>query len=481
MWKYRKAYFEIEKALNLNCFPIIILLGLRKTGKTTILKQLAENYNGYYHDFRATTLTYEQTEDLFERNESLFLFDEIGYLPSFDLFMGSLVERCSGSKKKAVLTSSSYGAMKQSGSEDLGGGRSFKVELFPLSFEEYLHFSRDNFNYGEDYEPAAKDIEDFYRMENVPEGMNFIVNKQYMLDTFQDIDAARGNLYHNERDVSLTPLQYTSVFDIIAYTLNDNISMTRLTGAQAGKQEFISTKGLSISQSLIGLANRIVNGMARSIQDDIGIEDISHIVAYMYHSGFLFVDLIVANGTSRASAHIANQLLLLKTFDEFKKFFGTYNFSVISPLLYTRLLIDLEDFAGKIYDNISLRGRIYELTIKSESVFAKGYDLYHDSRKYKVGAIEIALYDRGLLFEAAVGKKHNDQFFVDEVLEDKELIRVVTSIPGTWEFNGIYYRIGYPKALLMISNGTICSLEARKVNLENYTAQRNHLPQIRYL
>jgi len=41
MEKYRKAFYEIEKALSTD-HGVIILFGLRKTGKTTILKQLSE-------------------------------------------------------------------------------------------------------------------------------------------------------------------------------------------------------------------------------------------------------------------------------------------------------------------------------------------------------------------------------------------------------------------------------------------------------
>jgi hypothetical protein len=42
------------------------------------------------------------------------------------------------------------------------------------------------------------------------------------------------------------------------------------------------------------------------------------------------------------------------------------------------------------------------------------------------------------------------------------MTRVLTDEPGVWEDNGIYYRIGYPKALLEMSNGRIFKLEARK-------------------
>ena len=50
MEKYRKAFYEIEKALGTD-HGVIILFGLRKTGKTTILKQLSEKYKGHYIDF----------------------------------------------------------------------------------------------------------------------------------------------------------------------------------------------------------------------------------------------------------------------------------------------------------------------------------------------------------------------------------------------------------------------------------------------
>jgi len=462
MVKYRKAYYEILKSLLSGYFHVAVLLGLRKTGKTEILKQLAQTQNGYYHDFRASVTSYEEAEELFSREEPWLLLDEVGYLESFDLFMSSLENRAGDAGKKVVITSSAYGAMKQLGSEYLGGGRSYKVELFPLSFEEYLYFSRDNFNYGGGYEPSEQDIEDFYRLKGVPPGMDFVIDRQYMLDTFTDVEAARANKYQTERDVVLTPLQYSSILDVIAYTLNDNISMRRLTGAQIGRREFTSTKGLPMSQSLIGLANKIVNNLARDIQDDVGIEDITHIVAYLYYAGFLFADLKAGNGNSRSSANVMAELGTIVKYEQFERFFIAYNFSVISPLLYTRLLIDLEDSAGRLYTNPGLRGCLYELVIKSESVYRKGYDLYHDSLKYKTLNIEIDLYDRGLLFEATIRHKNDDEFWVDKVLMDHELIRVLTDIPGVWKDNGVFYRIGYPKALLMVSNGTIRNLEARK-------------------
>ena len=53
---------------------------------------------------------------------------------------------------------------------------------------------------------------------------------------------------------------------------------------------------------------------------------------------------------------------------------------------------------------------------------------------------------------------------MDKILVDYELIRVLTDEPGKYEFNDVYYRIGYPKALLMLSNGSVFKLESKKVH-----------------
>ena len=461
MVKYRKAYYEIETALCCGAYDVVLLLGMRHVGKTEILKQLCDVKNGFYHDFKENRLSYEYAEALFDRDEDLLLLDEIGYLDSFDLFMSSMQKRAATAKKQVVITSSAYGAMKQLGHEYLGAGRSRMVELFPLSFEEYLHFSRDDFAYGEDYTPTVEDIQGFYRLSGIPSDMKFLLDEQYLPHTFKDIEVARANRFQDERDVVLTWEQYASILDILAYTLNDRLSMKRLMGAQIGKQEFVSTKGMTLSKSLVGLANKIVNKMAVDIEQDIGVEDIAHIVAYLYHSGFLYVDLEANEDEKQTASDAFTELLKIKNFGQFERHFNRYNFCVISPLLYTRLLRNFEFIVEKLYDSEALTGELYELTVKTEAVQRKGYESYHASKRYRLGPVEVDLWEKGLLLEAAVGDKHGDEFHVNKIMGDRPLIRVLTSDPQKceWDDTRGYYRIGYPKALLMVSNGGIFKLE----------------------
>jgi len=464
MDKYRKAFYEIEKALTIDAYGVIILFGLRKTGKTTILMQLAEKHNGYYIDFRKSENSENDYMSIFDRDEKLILLDEIGYLQSYDAYFGNLEKNIKSVGKKVVITSSSYGTLKQLESESLGGGRSHPVQLFPLNFEEYLYFSGKITKYSEDYEPTEEDLQNFYRLKNLPEGMDFIINREYLRGVFTDTEVARDNAEYNIRDICIDRRLYASVLDVIAYTLNDSVSLKRFTGkSQIGAQEFTEgTTGIPISHSLISLASNILRQATNGLFQWVEIKDLAHIVAYLYHNGFLFIDLICDENGTQSTDRIRYELALINGIGDFERVFNKYIFSVISPLLYTRLMVDLEDIADKLCTG-PVYGRLYELTVKSESVYKLGYDIEYYSHKYKAGAIEVDIWDKNLLFEAAIGKKENKDIHVDKVAVDYHLIRVLTSPTGKLEFNGIYYKIGYQKALLMISNDTIYDLESTRV------------------
>jgi len=463
MAKYRKTYFEIEKALQNNAYNVIILVGIRKTGKTTILKQLAESRGGYYLDFRASSNPDDDYLNIFERSEKLILLDEIGYLLSFDAYFGNLESDITSVGKKVVITSSSYGTLKQLSSESLGGGRSYTAELYPLCFEEYLYFSGVINNYNEEYEPTEQDLQNFYRLKNMPSGMNFIVDREYFDSVFTDIEVARANSQFAVRDIFLEDKHYASVLDVIAYTLNDKITIERFKGmTRVGSRELgKSVKGLPISESLISLAANIVRKMTYGAFLGIDVSDLAHIAAYLYHAGFLFVDLSINENGPQPIDRVMIELLLVKDLAGLEAVLDRYTFSVISPLLYTRLMLDLEDIAGKLCEK-TVYGQLYELTVKCEDLYKDGYDRMHRSYKYKLGTVEVDLWRRNLLFEATVRDKDYDEHYVDKVAVDYQVIRILTRKSGPVRFNGVYYRIGYPKALLMLSNGAIYGLKAAK-------------------
>ena len=457
--KFRKAYIDIENYLFSNNYRIIVLLGMRKSGKTTILRQLAAHNNGHYIDFRNEKDGAAAYSAALQGEKDLLLFDEIGHLAAFDVYMEMLESEAGCCDKSIVITSSSYTAMRQLVTEKLGGGRAKAVALHPLGFEEYLYFSGRISEYGADYIPTAADVEDFYRLKGVPAGMDFVLDRDFLIGTFSDELTVLENMQYAQRGIFLNETQYTSVLDILSYTLNRQFRLNVFNDARVGVQEYggAVAHSLDLSTALITYSNEVTKKMTSV--------EIATVVAALYMKGFLFLDLVTGNFDKPSPERAVTDLLAVKTDSDLRAVLTRYIFSFISPLLYTRLMVDIEDIVGKFVANPSLYGRLYELTIKTESVCRHGFRLFPCSYFYKhdITGKEIDLYDHPLLLEATVETKTNENghlaFIVDSVLERQPLIRVLTDVPDVNMKMSNYWRLGYPLALLKLSNGTIFDLD----------------------
>ena len=123
----------------------------------------------------------------------------------------------------------------------------------------------------------------------------------------------------------------------------------------------------------------------------------------------------------------------------------------------------MESMAQRICDNPSVFGQMYELAVKSEIVCAGGYTTQHRCYKYKADPVEVDVAVENLLLEASISDKSSDDFSVDKIYADREAIRVLTTKKEGVRRRGNYYRIGYPEALLMLSNQSIYQLDAMRV------------------
>jgi len=128
---------------------VMVVTGLRRVGKSTLLRQIAQKYlkdNYYFVNFEDERLLNFQVKDfdlLYETLISLFgekkafLFDEIQNVPGWERF----VRRLHDEGYKFVVTGSNASLLSQ----ELGTrltGRSIRVELFPFSFREFLTFKQ---------------------------------------------------------------------------------------------------------------------------------------------------------------------------------------------------------------------------------------------------------------------------------------------------------------------------------------------------
>jgi uncharacterized protein len=129
----------------LGYFPCVVILGPRQSGKTTILKELPDDWKIFDVEKRSDYTIISQDPDLFFRiNPSHVAIDEAQFLP--DLFPALRVAIDSDREKKGrfVITGSSSPSLVKSISESLAGRVGF-IEISPFLATEALKLPQSSF------------------------------------------------------------------------------------------------------------------------------------------------------------------------------------------------------------------------------------------------------------------------------------------------------------------------------------------------
>ncbi|MBI2451589.1 ATP-binding protein [Candidatus Pacearchaeota archaeon] len=134
---------ERLREIDLNIPFAIVLSGIRRSGKSTLLKQLMKKIkNFYYFNFEDPRASNFELDDFQKLNEIFveeygehkhYFFDEIQNVNKWELFIRALLDK----RKNVVITGSNASLL----SKELGTrltGRHLRYELFPFSFKEYL-------------------------------------------------------------------------------------------------------------------------------------------------------------------------------------------------------------------------------------------------------------------------------------------------------------------------------------------------------
>ena len=135
---------------------VLVLSGLRRCGKSTVLRQVMASLDGFsYVNFEDERFTGFKASDFESLNEVLseaygrgrtYFFDEIQNIRGFESF----VRRLQDSGSKVVITGSNASLL----SRELGTkltGRYRQFEVYPFSFREYLTFHGALPSEGEEY------------------------------------------------------------------------------------------------------------------------------------------------------------------------------------------------------------------------------------------------------------------------------------------------------------------------------------------
>ncbi len=137
-----------EKEIKIIDSFAILITGIRRCGKSTLVHQMLKKQNdGYYINFEDPRLEGfdlndfnklpEIMKELYDDNGTYF-FDEIQNIEKWEKFIRYLIDK----KEKIVITGSNASLL----SRELGTkltGRHLQVELFPFSFSEFLELRKE--------------------------------------------------------------------------------------------------------------------------------------------------------------------------------------------------------------------------------------------------------------------------------------------------------------------------------------------------
>ena len=241
----RELFAKVE-----SCFKnelVVIISGIRRCGKSTLLGQIRQKYPGHYFNFDDERLIEFKVED-FQILEELFIelygekkvfyFDEIQNIPAWERF----VRRLHDERKKVFITGSNASML----SKELGThltGRYIDLEIFPFSFKEFLNLKNFELNEKSVYMVTEKAtiknyFRDYFKNGGFPEYLRNL-DTDYLKILYENI-LYRDILvrYKLPNEKTLKELVYLAVSDISKEISFNSIKKTLRVGSSTTIKEY---------------------------------------------------------------------------------------------------------------------------------------------------------------------------------------------------------------------------------------------------
>ena len=462
-------------------YQIALVAGIRRTGKTTILRQLQTYYQGsVYIDLSASKDGYAEIEDRFifaENRPSLLLLDEISYLNDYELISQALYD-ISGKHYKIVMTGSSPAHLMNLFESKLGGGRSKMFRLPVLTFTEYLYFIGKIESYA-NYAPVSNDwFADYLQLKGLEDtdaaNLAVMFNDNYFQSFYAENAISNRNTRIIYSDVKLEHNDLDNLLNLIAYKLSEACKYEKFIRPEVGRQEqfHLAQQRIRLRLTKIDLSDAIV---AVSSNDAVKLSanDKGRILKYMLNSGLAYIQYTDNSpdfSTMNNGLSVGNILNILDNCgkeSELMDLFSKLTVNVISPLFYTRLGEDIVkradirteslfqgDLFGKMLE-IYITGAVLNMSTNSIMTTVK-------LRYPEIGEVDICDYKNLLLIESTISNKKSKNINLSKYFKSGKYIRVCSSKDKD-SFNGQYYQIPYAKLCCMIDTGDILKLNRTAV------------------
>ncbi|MBN2487660.1 MAG: ATP-binding protein [Methanosarcinaceae archaeon] len=155
--KERSQLQQALKYLKSKANKVVVISGVRRSGKTVLTRQIVKKLIEERHDAKSTLIinfeepsfseeldlkhlqsTYDAYIEIIQPSmQPVVILDEIQEIPKWEKFVRSLQER---NEARIIVTGSSSALMSGEFSTVLTG-RTLEINMFPLSFREFLNFS----------------------------------------------------------------------------------------------------------------------------------------------------------------------------------------------------------------------------------------------------------------------------------------------------------------------------------------------------
>ena len=170
-----KAYFKVKELIKKE--KLVVVIGPRRVGKTTIIKQLVEEdtqANAYIladqlskRDFKTANelVSYLQFNGLLKQNQTRIFIDEAHYLPNLGIILKNFFD--DGKYRVVVTGSGSFNIYHNLGSELVG--RKAMIYIYPFDFEDFLLAKGKNIEAKVEYDFVKNEVQEYLEWGGYPE------------------------------------------------------------------------------------------------------------------------------------------------------------------------------------------------------------------------------------------------------------------------------------------------------------------------
>lgn len=483
--KERRMVSILEKFLKEDeDYKVGVLIGIRKTGKTTILNQLAEKFdNAILIDFREKTAL-ERYNAFLKSDNSILLVDEITHINEYEDIVKTIEHDVHNSGKyfKVIFSGSAFSHVKALQSSILGGGRSRLFKLPILSFTEYLNFTNkiphNDYNVENImsvYKHNEQDFFDYIDLKGLEEinasGLKFSLDSEYLQQMHEEIELSNNNCKLVSSEIKITEDDVKAIGDMIAYTLSEFVKYKSFV-ADKGERELTRIARIGEFNQTI-LSDTEINKSVAAYRNILPVERRAAVLHFLLKYNLAYAELQYETRDKFSLQQLLEDLDAVSKKHDFAGIINSYNICLISPILYMRLgkeILEKYDLNHDILYKSFVKGHLVENYIKGAHCIAASDKIYSI---YKIGGSELPgeppevdMFDdsRGILIELKSYDKGKGN--LNEYFKDEPLIRILTtngieSKPDS--NNSPYYKIPFTRLCILADTGFLATLYATKV------------------